>query len=68
MLRGLTRQWSRQAARSGHYKLFESSCPCDFTFELVVTKAGYKQTRISKSSKEANAMKTLDVTVAPEPN
>src|SRR4051794_34069215 len=45
----------------GHYKLFENSCPCDFAFELVVSKAGYSEARISKSAKEANAMRTLDI-------
>lgn len=52
----------------GRYKLFKSSCPCNFAFELVVTKEGFKQARVSKSSKEANSMKTLDVTLEADTN
>lgn len=48
---------------NGHYEIFEGSCPCEFRFELVVTKAGYREARIPKTAKEANSMKRLDVTL-----
>lgn len=47
----------------GHYELFESSFPCNFAFELVVSKEGFKEVRVSKSAREANSMRTLDITL-----
>lgn len=45
----------------GHYQLHENSCPCEFKFELVATKPGYGEVRISKTPSEANSMRRLDI-------
>lgn len=46
---------------SGAYRFFEHSCPCDFSFELRVSKLGYEQYSLTLSGRQANALKTHDV-------
>lgn len=45
----------------GKYKFFESSCPCDFEFQLVVTKAGYETFVYRARGRAANQLDRLDI-------
>jgi len=47
--------------RAGNYEFFESSCPCDFQFELRVSKAGYCTLVKRLSGRAANSLRHLDV-------
>ena len=50
----------------GHYKFFENSCPCDFSFRLDVTAPGFKPYALSLSGKEANQLTQQDITLQPQ--
>jgi hypothetical protein len=47
----------------GHYEVFESSCPCRFDFELVVTAEGFRDYRLELPGRKANRLETLDITL-----
>lgn len=47
--------------REGKYEIFENSCPCDFDFELRVTKVGYRPYTLKLRGRKANALKQQDV-------
>lgn len=50
----------------GHYKFFESSCPCDFSFRLDVIAPGFKPYLLELSGREANQLKQQDITLHPQ--
>ena len=50
---------------AGHYAISENSCPCDFQFELRVTKPGYLPYTKRLRGRAANELSTLDVTLVP---
>ena len=50
----------------GHYKFFESSCPCDFDFRLDVTAPGFKPYVLTLPGKEANRLTQQDITLQPQ--
>jgi len=52
--------------QKGVYTIFENSCPCDFNFEIVVLKEGYKQYRRQMPGKEANKLSELNIVLTPE--
>lgn len=49
---------------SGEYAFFEHSCPCDFAFELRVSKQGYDTYVLRLRGREANALRKLDVVLS----
>ena len=53
------------SARDGSYRVFESSCPCDFEFELRVSKSGYESVTRRMSGRAANGLERLDITLRP---
>src|SRR5437764_770857 len=50
--------------QAGNYEFFESSCPCDFQFELRVSKAGYCTFVKHLSGRAANSLQQLELKVA----
>ena len=50
----------------GHYSFFESSCPCDFAFQLDVTAPGFKSYALSLPGKQANHLTKQDITLQPQ--
>jgi hypothetical protein len=49
----------------GRYEFFESSCPCDFDFELVAAKEGYESYSLKLSGRKANRLRTHDIVLRP---
>lgn len=49
------------SARDGSYRVFENSCPCDFDFELRVSKSGYEPVARRMSGRAANGLERLDI-------
>jgi hypothetical protein len=47
----------------GEYKFFESSCPCDFSFELRASKEGYEPYVLTLPGRQANTLKRHDITM-----
>lgn len=47
----------------GEYRIHAASCPCDFAFELRVTKPGYKVHVFRARGRDANALHRHDVTL-----
>lgn len=52
-----------QSNEEGEYSFFEDSCPCEFEFLVIAAKDGYKIYTKKMTGKEANDLKTLDITM-----
>lgn len=51
------------ADERGHYEVFESSCPCKFDFELVVSADGFCDYQLQLPGRRANRLDILDITM-----
>jgi hypothetical protein len=49
------------SSATGQYKFFASSCPCDFSLEIVATAPGYEPFHKSLSGRAANKLETLNI-------
>ena len=50
---------------SGRYQLLQNSCPCRFRFELLVSRNGYEDLRLSLPGQTANRLARLDLVLQP---
>ena len=48
---------------SGKYRVIERSCPCDFAFELRITKPGCQPHTLKLRGRRANSLRRYDVTL-----
>jgi len=51
----------------GHYQFFASSCPCDFTVEVVAAAPGFRSFRKSLKGRVANRLERLDIVLVQDP-